>query len=70
MRETWDSFTPAEWEQIREGGRLSMSVPEIRARAMNEFARTIDVIAGALAGRTGRARTTCGSASWRARSSA
>ena len=55
MREAWDSFTPAEWEQIREGGRLSMQVPEIRARTMNEFARTINVIAGALASRTGRA---------------
>ncbi len=54
MREAWDSFTPAEWEQIREGGRLSMNVPEIRARAMNEFARTINVVAGALAARTGR----------------
>ena len=21
MREAWDSFTPEEWEQIREGGR-------------------------------------------------
>jgi hypothetical protein len=30
-------------------------VPEIRARAMNEFARTIHAIAGALAARTGRA---------------
>ncbi len=55
MREAWDSFTPAEWEQIREGGQLSMQVPEIRARTMNEFARTINAIAGALASRTGRA---------------
>jgi AcrR family transcriptional regulator len=54
MREAWASFTPAEWEEIREGARLSMGVPEIRARAMNEFARTINAIAGALATRTGR----------------
>jgi AcrR family transcriptional regulator len=54
MREAWDSFTACEWEQIREGAQLSMHVPEIRARAMNEFARTINVIAGALASRTGR----------------
>jgi AcrR family transcriptional regulator len=54
MREAWDSFTPAEWVQIQESGRLSMSVPEIRARAMNEFSRTISVIAGAVAARTGR----------------
>jgi hypothetical protein len=54
MRETWNSFTPAEWEQLREGGRLSMDVPEIRARTMNEFARLINVFAEAIAGRTGR----------------
>jgi AcrR family transcriptional regulator len=55
MKEAWDSFTPAEWEQINEGGQLSVRVPEIRARAMNEFARTLNAIAGALASRTGRA---------------
>jgi AcrR family transcriptional regulator len=54
MRETWASFTETEWEQIYEGARLSVSVPEIRARAMNEFSRTISAIAGALAARTGR----------------
>jgi AcrR family transcriptional regulator len=54
MREAWASFTPAEWEQIAEGAWLSMEVPEIRARSMNEFARTINAIAAALAIRTGR----------------
>jgi AcrR family transcriptional regulator len=54
MRETWNSFTPAEWEQIAQGAQLSMEVPEIRARSMNEFARTINAIAAALARRTGR----------------
>jgi AcrR family transcriptional regulator len=54
MRETWNSFSPAEWEQLREGGRLSMEVPEIRARTMNEFSRLINAFAGAIAGRTGR----------------
>src|SRR5246500_1080234 len=34
MLETWNSFSPPEWEQLREGGRLSMDVPEIRARTM------------------------------------
>ena len=56
MREAWASFTPEEWEQINEGAQLSACVPEIRARAMNEFARTIDVVAGALARHTGRAQ--------------
>jgi AcrR family transcriptional regulator len=55
MREAWASFTPEEWAQIREGGKLSVYVPEIRARAMNEFSRTINVMAGALAVRVGRA---------------
>ena len=55
VREAWASFTPAEWAQIRESAKLSVYVPEIRARAMNEFSRTIGVIAEALAGRTGRA---------------
>jgi alkylation response protein AidB-like acyl-CoA dehydrogenase len=54
MLETWKSFSPAEWEQLREGGRLSMEVPEIRARSMNEFARLIDALAAAIAFRTGR----------------
>jgi AcrR family transcriptional regulator len=53
MREAWASFTPAEWAQIEEGAWLSMEVPEIRARSMNEFARTINAIATALATRTG-----------------
>ena len=55
MQDTWSSFTPEEWGQINEGAQLSARVPEIRARAMNEFARTIDAIAGALASYTGRA---------------
>src|SRR5579863_5138463 len=44
LREAWISFTPEEWELIREGGRLSMQVPEIRARTMNEFSRIISVM--------------------------
>jgi AcrR family transcriptional regulator len=54
MRESWTSFTAEDWELIRQGGDLSMRVPEIRARAMDEFARTQIVIAEALANRTGR----------------
>jgi AcrR family transcriptional regulator len=54
LREAWESFTPQEWEQIGEGARLSLDVPEIRARSMNEFARTINTVARALAVRTGR----------------
>jgi AcrR family transcriptional regulator len=54
LREAWRSFTPQEWELIREGGRLGMEVPEIRARTMNEFSRIISVLADALARRVGR----------------
>ncbi len=54
MRETWTSFTPAEWAQLREGGRLSQEVPEVRARTINEFARLINAFAEAIATRTGR----------------
>jgi AcrR family transcriptional regulator len=54
IREAWDSFTPEEWAQIRQGAELSMHVPEIRARTVNEFARTINVLTEVLAAYTGR----------------
>jgi AcrR family transcriptional regulator len=54
LREAWRSFTPAEWQLLREGGRLGMEVPEIRARTMNEFSRVIGVVTEALARRVGR----------------
>jgi AcrR family transcriptional regulator len=53
VREAWNTFTPQEWEQIKQGAELAMRVPEIRARTVNEFARTINVISDALASRTG-----------------
>jgi AcrR family transcriptional regulator len=53
LREAWNSFTPTEWEQLTQGAMLSNSIPEIRARAMNEFARTINAIARALSDRIG-----------------
>ncbi len=54
LQETWRSFTSDEWELIRESGRLSMQVPEIRARTMNEFSRIISVMSDGLARRVGR----------------
>jgi hypothetical protein len=54
MQETWRSFTPVEWEQLREGGRLSTQVPEIRARTTDEFSRLINAFAAALARRAGK----------------
>ena len=47
-------FTAEERERFRQTTELTMAVPEIRARALDEFARTIDVIASVLARRTGR----------------
>jgi len=48
------ALTPEELAQFRETAALTLSVPEIRARAMDEFARTIEVMAGAVAKRVGR----------------
>jgi AcrR family transcriptional regulator len=56
MREAIETFTPAEWEEMREAAELNHTVPEIRARIMDELARTIDVMAEVLARRTGRSQ--------------
>jgi AcrR family transcriptional regulator len=55
LRQAWASFTPAEWEGIREGGRLSVEVPEIRGRSMNELSRVMNALTAVLAQRAGRA---------------
>ncbi|MGO9217419.1 MAG: TetR/AcrR family transcriptional regulator [Streptosporangiaceae bacterium] len=47
-------FTPEERERFRQTTELTMAVPEIRARALDEFARTIDVMAAVLARRSGQ----------------
>ena len=47
-------MTPEELARLAETTELSMSVPEVRARAVDEFTRTIDVMAAALANRAGR----------------
>jgi len=54
MRETLASLTEEEWQEFRDAGELSTKVPEIRARQLDELGRTIDVLADALAKRTGR----------------
>jgi AcrR family transcriptional regulator len=48
------TLTPEELASVRETTALTLSVPELRARAVDEFARTIDQIAAALAKRAGR----------------
>jgi len=54
VREMLGSYTGAELDVVRETTRLSMTVPEIRARALDEFARAITAVAAAVAKRAGR----------------
>jgi AcrR family transcriptional regulator len=49
----WQRLTPEELATFAMTTRLTMSVPEIRARALDEFIRTADQISGAIARRTG-----------------
>jgi AcrR family transcriptional regulator len=49
------AMTAEDKDRFRETSRLTAQVPEIRARALDEFTRTTDGIAAALAGRVGRA---------------
>jgi AcrR family transcriptional regulator len=49
------ALTPEELARFRETTALTLTVPEVRARALDEFARTIDEIAASVARRTGRA---------------
>lgn len=54
VRDAISSVSGEELAQFRCTTELMMTVPEIRARAMDEFARTIEVIAGAAGQRAGR----------------
>ncbi|HXP19275.1 MAG TPA: TetR family transcriptional regulator [Streptosporangiaceae bacterium] len=51
---TFASLTEEDVASFQETVALTLSVPEIRSRAIDEFVRTIDVIAEATARRTGR----------------
>ena len=53
-RQVIASYSEADLDVIRQTTALTMTVPEVRARAIDEFARTIAVISAALAKRTGR----------------
>jgi len=53
-RQMFASYTADDMDVIRETTRLTMTVPEIRSRAMDEFARSIGVVAAAVARRAGR----------------
>ncbi len=54
IRQVFGSYGTADLEVFRQTTALTMTVPEVRARAMDEFARTITVISEALAKRAGR----------------
>jgi AcrR family transcriptional regulator len=54
FREASGTFTATEWDELRQAAALSATVPEIRARQLDDLSRTIDVLADALAKRTGR----------------
>ena len=53
-QEVFGSYTQADIDVLQETTALTMTVPEVRARALDEFARTITVIGEALAKRSGR----------------
>jgi AcrR family transcriptional regulator len=52
--ETYATLTDEEQASIEETAAMTMAIPELRARAVDELSRTIDVIAEATAKRTGR----------------
>jgi len=54
-RDAFAALSPDELARLRETTELTLTVPELRARAMDEFARTIDQIAQAVARRSGHA---------------
>jgi len=53
-REAMGSYTEDDLALLLQTTELTRTVPEIRARAIDEFARSIHVIAGAIAERSGR----------------
>jgi AcrR family transcriptional regulator len=54
VAQTVATLTPEEIARFSETTELTLTVPEVRARALDEFARTIDQIAAAVAKRSGR----------------
>ena len=52
--ETYATLTEEELARLEETSAMTMAIPELRARAVDELSRTIDVLAEAAARRTGR----------------
>jgi AcrR family transcriptional regulator len=57
VHEAIATFTPAEWAEFQEMAAVGMSIPEVRARMVDEMARMIETAVDALAKRTGRSPT-------------
>jgi AcrR family transcriptional regulator len=53
-REAFAALSDDDLAKLRETAQLTLTVPELRARAMDEYTRTIGVIAEAAAKRSGR----------------
>jgi AcrR family transcriptional regulator len=53
-REIRGSMDQAHWDQMRQTVELAMTTPEIRSRALDDFSRTIAMMAEGMAKRTGR----------------
>src|ERR1700760_518874 len=45
MRTVFSNMDQQQWDRMRQQAELSMTTPEVRARAMDDFARTITVMA-------------------------
>jgi AcrR family transcriptional regulator len=54
MHAAFASMSAEQFAQVREGTKLALTVPAVRARSLDEFARTIGIIGAALAERSGR----------------
>jgi AcrR family transcriptional regulator len=52
-RTVFGNMSDEQWAEIRQTSELAMTTPEVRARALDDFARTITMMAGAMAKRTG-----------------
>jgi AcrR family transcriptional regulator len=66
FRAVFGTMNQQQWDQMRQQAELAMTIPEVRARTMDDFARTITVMTAVVAKRTGlspddlRVRTAAG----------
>jgi AcrR family transcriptional regulator len=54
MQTVFHELSPEELGQVRESAQMAMTIPAVRARSLDEFARTIGVIASLVGERAGR----------------